>query len=252
MVELAGKSILITGAASGMGREAALLAAKAGAKVTVADMNAALAKATVDEIVAAGGTAQCFIGDITDEAQVKAMVDAVVSAYGRIDAAYNNAGVPNTGKVVHELSQAEFRRVMDINVVAVFLCMKYEIAAMLKTGGGAIVNSASAAGAITFNAAVDYVGSKHAVMGMTKSAALDYATQGIRVNAVMPGVVRTPMLAGLFASTPEAEEYLVTRTPMGRLGEPQEIAKAALWLMSEDASFITGTGLAVDGAYVAT
>ena len=250
-MSLSGKSILVTGASTGIGRDTALLAAKAGARVTVADVNSDLGRATADEIAKMGGIGQFVRCDVSNEEDVASMVEATVSAYGRIDACFNNAGVANTGKRVHELGQAEFRRVIDVNVVGVFLCMKHEIAAMLRTGGGAIVNTASAAGAIAFDAASDYVASKHAVLGLTKAAALDYAKSGIRVNAVMPGIVRTPMLAGLFAAAPEAEQYFVDRTPMGRLGEPGEIAKAVLWLMSDDASFVTGAGLSVDGAFVA-
>ena len=250
-MNLSGKSVLVTGAGSGMGRDTALLAARAGARVTAADLNSDLGQETVAEIGKTGGIGQFVRCDVSDEAQVAAMADAALSAYGRLDAAYNNAGVPNTGKLVHDLSQSEFRRVMEVNVVGVFLCMKYEIAAMLRTGGGSIVNAASAAGSIAFDASADYVASKHAVIGMTKAAAIDYAKSGIRVNAVMPGIVRTPMLAGLFSTKPEAEEYFLSRTPMGRLGEPREIANAVLWLMSEDASFVTGAGISVDGALVA-
>ena len=251
MYNLNEKSIIITGAGSGIGREAALLAAQAGARVTVVDMNEPGGRETVGMIQGNGGTAQFVRTDVADEAQVEAMVASAVSAYGRLDGAFNNAGIPPSANVLHELKLEMFRRALDINLIGVFLCMKHEIVAMLKTGGGAIVNTASTAGLAAFPAATEYIASKHGVIGLTKAGAVDYGTKGIRVNAVLPGATLTPMLVGAMASTPGLEEYMIAQQPIGRLGQPREVAKAAIWLLSDDASFVTGTSMSVDGGYTA-
>ena len=251
MYTLHEKSIIITGGGSGMGREAALLAAKAGAHLTVADINTAGGEETVRMITSEGGTAQFIRTDIVDETQVIALVAAAVSAYGRLDGAFNNAAIPQTGNTLHALTVEQFRRTLDINVTGTFLCMKHEIIQMLKNGGGAIVNTASAAGVTAFPGGSEYISSKHAVVGLTKAGALDYGTQGIRVNAVLPGATLTPMLQGAAANAPGLEQYLIDQQPIGRLAQPYEIATAAVWLLSDHASFVTGASFAVDGGYTA-
>ncbi len=251
MYDLKNKSIIVTGAGSGMGREAAILAARAGANVTVADINVKDGEHTVDLIREEQRNAQFVKTDIADEAQVEAMVAAAVSAYGRLDGAFNNAAIPQTSKSLHELTASDFKRSMDINVIGTFYCMKHEITAMLKSGGGAIVNTSSAAGVTGFPGASEYVTSKHAVLGMTKAGAIDYGTKGIRINAVLPGATLTPMLTGAMAQAPGLEQYLIDQQPIGRLAQPIEIATVAVWLLSDHASFVTGACIAADGGYTA-
>jgi 2,5-dichloro-2,5-cyclohexadiene-1,4-diol dehydrogenase 1 len=251
MYDLKRKSILITGAGSGMGKSAALLAAQAGARVTVADINAESAEETTKLILAAGGVAQFVHVDISNEDDVKRMVERAVSAFDRLDGAFNNAAIPQAGVLLHDLTLAAFNKTMGINVSGTFLCMKYEIQAMLRGGGGSIVNTASAAGAVGFPLAAEYIASKHAVVGLTKGAAIDYGKQNIRVNAILPGATLTPMLQGAMSQMPDLERYLIDQQPIGRLGQPFEIATAAIWLLSDHASFVTGAGFAVDGGYIA-
>lgn len=251
MYDLKGKSIIITGGGSGMGREAALLAARAGALITVADIGVPGGEETVGLIGQTGGTAQFVRTNIAVEAEVEALVAAAVKAYGRLDGAFNNAAIPQSAGILHELTAETFRRALEINVTGTFFCMKHEIAAMLKTGGGSIVNTASAAGVTAFPAAAEYVTSKHAVVGLTKAGAIDYGTCGIRVNAILPGATLTPMLVGAMAAAPGLEQYLIDQQPIGRLAAPPEIATAAVWLLSDHASFITGAAIPVDGGYTA-
>jgi 2,5-dichloro-2,5-cyclohexadiene-1,4-diol dehydrogenase 1 len=250
MYDLKNKSLIVTGGASGMGRETARLAAKAGARVTVADVNTAGGEETVRLITGDGGQAQFVRTDISVESQVEALVAAAVSAYGRLDAAFNNAGIPQINVPMHEIPAEVFRRSLDVNVMGTFFCMKYEIAAMLKTQGGAILNTSSGAGIVGYMLGSEYVASKHAVIGLTKTGALDYAKRGIRVNAILPGATLSPMLTNAMKTMPEVEPYLIAATPMGRLGQPSEIATAAVWLLSDHASFVTGACLPVDGGYV--
>lgn len=251
MYNLKDKSIIVTGGGSGMGREAAVLAAKAGARVTVADVNTQGGEETVELVRGQRGTAQFVRTDISQEAQCEAMVTAAVSAYGRIDGAFNNAAVPQTSAVMHEVTTANFQRCLNVNVLGTFFCMKYEIIAMLKTGGGAIVNTSSAAGVTAFPLAAEYVTSKHAVVGLTKAAAIDYGTQGIRVNALLPGATLTPMLVGAMAQAKGLEEYLIAQQPVARLAQPVEMATVAIWLLSDHASFVTGAAIPADGGYTA-
>jgi 2,5-dichloro-2,5-cyclohexadiene-1,4-diol dehydrogenase 1 len=251
MQDLTNKSIVVTGGGSGMGREASLLLARAGALITVADVGDEAGKETVQLIEAAGGTAQFVHTDIADEGQVEGMVSAAVSSYGRLDGAFNNAAIPQLGKPLHELSYSKVKRTFDVNALGPFLCLKYEITAMLETGGGAIVNTASTAGVVAFPSAAEYISSKHAVVGLTKAAAIDYATKGIRVNTILPGATLTPMLRGAMAAQPGLEEYLMAQQPIGRLAQPHEMATAVLWLLSEDASFVTGASIPVDGGFTA-
>ncbi len=249
---LALKSILITGAGSGLGAAAAECAAARGALVTVADIADEAGRAVVSRIVDRGGQAQFVHVDIADEESVATMVDAARSTYGRLDGAFNNAAIPPYSSADHgmfaaaDLPVEAFCRSLATNVVGTFLCMKYEIPVLLSNGGGSIVNTSSANGLVAIPNAIDYVTTKHAILGLTRAAATDYAQAGIRVNAVLPGVIDTPMLHGS-AGSREASQGYAQANPMGRLAQPSEIAEAALWLLSDAASFATGTCLSVDG-----
>jgi len=250
---LAGKSALVTGGASGIGRATALAMAREGARVAVADMTETSAAATVELIIAAGGQAIALAGDVAKEADVAAMVARSVAAFGRLDCAFNNAGISPrdvgpAGQRTHEMSRASFDDMLAVNLTGVFLCMKYEIAQMLAQGGGSIVNTASIAGLVGLPSASNYVASKHGVVGITKTAAMEYASDKIRVNCVNPGYVKTPMTDPTMA---ERYDALMTKVPMGRLGLPEEIAEAVVWMLSDKASFMTGASQIIDGGYYA-
>jgi len=253
--EPSGKSIIVTGGASGIGAETARRAGGRGARVTIADLDAALGAERVAEIIGQGGQAQFVQVDIDDETQVRAMVSAAVSAYGRLDGACNSAARPPYSSARHgmfpfaDLPTEHFVDTIRTNVIGTFHCIKHEISAMLQTGGGAVVNISSGAGVFAIPNAPDYVSSKHAIIGLTKSAALDYATRGVRVNAVLPGTIETPMMLN---SGPEGdpEQYRAlweATMPVGRLGQPGEVADAILWLLSDEASLMTGASVPVDG-----
>jgi NAD(P)-dependent dehydrogenase (short-subunit alcohol dehydrogenase family) len=248
---LEGKVALITGAGSGIGRASALAFAREGAKVMVADIIVAGGEETVQLIKNAGGEAAFIKVDVSQAAEVAAMVNKVVETYGRLDCAFNNAGVEGEFTSTAEYSEAGFDKVLAVNLKGVWLCMKYEVPQLLKQGGGAIVNTASGAGLIGVAGLSAYVASKHGVVGLTKTAALEYAKSGIRVNAVCPGVIQTPMVARLTAHQPQMAEAMVAAEPMGRAGKPEEIAEAVVWLCSDAASFVTGHAMSVDGGYVA-
>ncbi len=252
MKTFAHKVALVTGATSGIGRAAALAFAREGARVVVSGRREKEGHETAALIRKAGGEATLVQTDVTREADVAALVGTTLSTYGRLDVAFNNAGVEDTPASIHEQTVENYHHIMNANVLGVFLSLKHEIAAMLKNGGGAIVNNASVAGLIGFPGAAIYVASKHAVLGLTKSAALEYATQGIRVNAVSPGGIETPMFdrfTGRLGT--DAHRQIAAMHPMGRTGRPGEIAEAVLWLCSDEASFITGQSLAVDGGWTA-
>lgn len=251
MAKVNGKAIIVTGGGSGVGRAAALLLTADGARVMVADTNEAGGRETVTLCEQAGGVAHFIRTDIASEAEVQKMVEATVAAFGRLDGAFNNAAIPQISKLIHEMPLGDWQRALDVNLTGTFLCIKHEVKAMLATGGGSIVNTASAAGATAFPMAAEYVSSKHAVVGLTKAAAVDYGKLGIRVNAILPGAIRTPMLTGKFAEDPNLESYLNSVHPIGRFSEPEEIAAAAVWLLSDDASFVHGSSLSVDGGYIA-
>ncbi len=246
-----GKVALITGAGSGIGRATALAFAREGAKVVVADIVVAGGEETVRMIKATGGEAIFVKTDVTKTAEVEALVKKTVETYGRVDCAFNNAGIEGEMALTADCTEENWDRVVNIDLKGVWLCMKYEIPQMLKQGGGAIVNTASVAGLVGFQGIPAYVASKHGVNGLTKTAALEYAKSGIRVNAVCPGVIHTPMVERFFSANPQASEGMTALEPVGRLGKPEEIAEAVLWLCSDAASFVTGLPMAVDGALTA-
>jgi len=245
------KVVLITGATSGIGKVSALAFGKAGAKVVVSGRREAEGQAVVAEIKAAGGEATFVRADVAVEADVAALVAKTVATYGRLDIAFNNAGVELTGPIV-DATEADYRRVFDINVWGVLTSMKHEIPVMLKQGGGVIINTSSVAGHIGMAGASVYVASKHAVEGLTKAAAIEYAKQGIRVNAVAPAAIETDMVTRFTGGgSEEALNYMHSLHPVGRMGRAEEIANPVLFLASDAASFITGISLNVDGGFLA-
>ena len=251
MGQLDGKVALITGAGSGIGRASALAFAREGARVAVADIVVEGGEETVRMVKEAGGEAFFIKVDVANAADVEAMVNTVVDTYGRIDCAYNNAGIEGRLASTDAYPEDVFDKVIAINLTGVWLCMKYELPHMLKQGSGAIVNTASGAGLIGVAGMSAYVASKHGVVGLTKTAALEYAKSGIRVNAVCPGLIQTPMVERITAEQPQLGEALVAAEPIGRTGKPEEIAESAVWLCSDAASFVTGHAMSVDGGFVA-
>lgn len=243
-----GKVALVTGASGGIGRASALMFAHSGASVVVSDVQDDKGQETVDLITEAGGTAIFKHCDVSKEDEVKALIGEAVSAYGGLDFAHNNAGVNRPGS--NEWETDDWSLSMNVNLSAVMFCMREEIAAMQDRGGGAIVNTASVNGLVGNPSQPGYVASKHGVVGLTRSAALRYAKEGIRVNAVCPGVVDTPMVEQI-AKVPQYREAIEKMTPMGRMAQPEEIAGAVLWLCSEQSSFVTGHPLVIDGGATA-
>jgi NAD(P)-dependent dehydrogenase (short-subunit alcohol dehydrogenase family) len=241
-----GKVVLVTGAAGGIGRAAALAFAKEGAKVVVADVQVAGGEQTVADIQAAGGEAIFVKTDVRIAAEVEALVNTAVATYGRLDCAYNNAATEGMAGPIADCTEDNWNKVMDTNLKGLWLCMKYELAVMLKQGSGAIVNCSSLTGVIGFPGVAAYTASKHGVLGLTKAASLDYAKSGVRINAVCPGVIDTDMANRFAGGNPDVLAYLATLEPYGRLGKPEEVAAAVLWLASDEASFVNGTGLMVD------
>ncbi len=246
-----GKIALVTGAGSGIGRATALVFAREGAKVVVADVVVDGGEETVRLIKAAGGEAIFVKADMAKAAEVEAMVQKAVATYGRLDCAHNNAGIEGATGRTADYREEDWNRVISINLTGVWLCMKYEISQMLKQGGGAIVNTASDAGLLGVPQMPAYVASKHGVVGLTKTAALEYAKSGIRVNAVCPGVIKTPMVERITAQRAGRAERMAAVEPVGRMGKPEEIAEAVVWLCSEAASFVTGLPMPVDGGIAA-
>jgi NAD(P)-dependent dehydrogenase (short-subunit alcohol dehydrogenase family) len=246
----AGRGILVTGAGSGIGRAAAQLFADEGGRVVVVDQDENEAQATVTSIREAGGEALAIGADVSREADCRGMVERALAAYGRLHVAFNNAGIGASGFAVADEEEVTWSRLIDVNLKGIFLGMKYEIPAMVSAGGGAIVNTASVAGLVGERGIGAYSASKHGVVGLTRTAALDYIGQGVRINAVCPGATRTRILANWFQD-PKVESFILSRHPIGRIAEPEEIARAVLFLASDDASFVVGQALAVDGGLTA-
>jgi len=249
MRRMEGKVALATGSASGIGRATALAFAEQGAKVGVADLDVEGGLETVRLIQHRGGEAVFVPADVARAVEVEAMANEVVKTFGRLDYAFNNAGIVGTPSSTVECVEENWDRVIGVDLKGIFLCMKYEIPFMLKQGYGSIVNSASVVGLIGIRRNISYVAAKHGVVGLTRAAALEYAGTGIRINAVCPGYVRTPIL--LLDAMPEMERHYLSAEPMGRLGRPEEIAEAVVWLCSDAASFVTGHMMSVDGGLVA-
>lgn len=252
MTRLDGKVAVITGAGSGIGREAASLFAAVGARVVVADVIEELAEDAAAEIEAAGGSARAVVVDVSDEHQVGAMVRTAVDTYGQLDILFNNAGIfPDDDGGLLVTSPETWQRVMEVNLKGVWLGCRSAVPAMLESGGGSIVNVASFVALIgAATAQMAYTASKGAVLSMTRELAVEYPRQGIRANSICPGPIETPLLAELLAD-PERRQRRLVHIPMGRFGRPEEIAKAALFLASDDASFVTGSALVVDGGITA-
>jgi NAD(P)-dependent dehydrogenase (short-subunit alcohol dehydrogenase family) len=248
---LQGKVALVTGGGSGIGRATALRLAQEGAKVMIADYVPEGAEGTVKLIKNAGGDASCLAADVSVTKQVEMMVNKTVETYGRIDCAFNNAGIEGSVGDTISCTEENFDRVVAIDLKAVWLCMKYEIPQMLKQGGGTIVNTASIAGLLGFNNMPAYVAAKHGVVGLTKTAALELAQKNIRVNCVCPGVIRTPMVERALDKGALSEIEAIAAEPIGRLGQPVEIAEGVLWLLSDASSFVTGHSLTIDGGWTA-
>jgi NAD(P)-dependent dehydrogenase (short-subunit alcohol dehydrogenase family) len=251
MKEFEGKVALVTGGGSGIGRATALAFARDGARVVIGNRNVQRGEETVAMIRAAGGTASFRRTDVLVAADIEALVKHAVSEYGGLDLAFNNAGIEGEPRPLAEQTEANYDAVMDINVKGVWLSMKYEIPRMLDQGGGAIVNCSSVAGVIAFPGIGIYSASKHAVIGLTKTAALEYSAQGIRINAVNPAVIETEMVDRLADGMKMKKDDLTTFHPIGRLGRVDEVAEAVLWLCSCRASFVTGHSLIVDGGFTA-
>ena len=250
---LDGKTALVTGGGSGIGRAASLAYANDGARVVVVDVNVEGGEETIQQIKESGGEAILVHADVSNPKDTQAMVDQAVEAFGSLDCAFNNAGISGGRDrlLTADYREDDWDRVLSINLKGVWLCMKSEIPQMLKQGGGAIVNTASIAGLAGLSGTVAYVAAKHGATGLTKAAAVEYATSGIRVNAVCPGYIQTPLVQPIFQENDGMEERVASRHPMGRLGEPEEIAQAVLWLSSDKAAFVTGHNMPVDGGYMA-
>jgi NAD(P)-dependent dehydrogenase (short-subunit alcohol dehydrogenase family) len=249
--QFAGKVALVTGASGGIGRAAALRFARGGATIVCADVDEDGGHETVSLVAAGGGTASLVLADVSSESDVESLVDITMHEYGRLDIAFNNAGIGLFGKPLVEITEDEYDRVMGVNSTGVFLCLKYEIPAMLQSGGGCIVNTASKAGLVGDAGLSVYSASKHAVVGMTKTAALEYARKGIRVNCVAPGVIDTDINTPFWQANPGAYEEFSKKPPMGRMGTAEEVAEAVAWLCTDDAAFVHGHAMSVDAGLLA-
>ena len=250
MSEMNGKVALVTGAGSGIGRSSARAFAARGASVLVCDVTDGRAE-TVELITAAGGTAVAVRMDVADDESVAAGVQFAVERFGRLDYAHNNAGIAGTAALLHDWSVDTFRQVLSVNLIGTFTCMKYELAQMVAQGGGVIVNTASTSGLGGTPLMPGYVASKHGVVGLTKGAAVDYAKQNIRINCVCPGSVKTPMIMDWIGGDADILAMHNAAQPIGRMALPEEVAEAVVWLASDQASFVTGVALPIDGAMMA-
>jgi len=248
--EFRGKVALVTGSASGIGRATAMKFAERGARVVVADVDKAGGEQTVRMIKDCNGEAIFVTTDVSKEVEVAALIDKTIETYGRLDFAANNAGIEGKPASTVDLASGDFDHVISVNLRGVWLCMKYELPHLLEHGG-AIVNTSSVAGLVGFTGSPAYVASKHGVIGLTKTAALEYSKQGVRVNAISPGVIMTPMIERVAAENKDVLGALEAMHPIGRIGSPEEVANAVVYLCSNEASFITGVILPVDGGYVA-
>src|SRR5438270_587864 len=245
------KVALVTGAGSGMGLVTARAFAAAGAAVTLVDAKEDAVRSAARELVAAGHKALAVRCDVTDDSQVAAMIDRTVAEFGRLDAAFNNAGIMTPAVELADVTREVYDRVTAINLRGVWSCMKYELLQMRQQGSGVIVNNSSIGGLIGIPGRATYHATKHGVIGLTRSAALEYAARGIRINAVCPGTIDTPMVSEMLAKEPDAMKEILRNQPIGRLGRAEEIASAVLWLCSPGASFVIGHALAVDGGFTA-
>jgi len=245
------KVAVITGGATGIGKSTAVFLARKGIKVVISGRREAVGQKAIEEIRAQGGDAAFIAADVDNETQVSQIIGFAVKKYGRLDLAVNNAGISNETKTIGDSDPAKFQAMLQTNVMGVYLCMKYEIQQMLKNGGGSIVNLASIAGLNGIPYAGPYAATKHAVVGLTKSGALDYATQNIRINAVAPGAIKTDIIAGSIAQGQYDDATISAMHPMARMGNPEEIAHGIAWLLSDEASFVTGHILNIDGGFQA-
>jgi NAD(P)-dependent dehydrogenase (short-subunit alcohol dehydrogenase family) len=249
--EMSGKVAIVTGGSTGIGRASALAFARRGANVVIADVNDDAGEEAVELVKAEGADARYVRTDVTDSAQVASMVEQTVEAFGRLDYAHNNAGMSGISAGVVDCTEEQWNHTIALNLTGVFLSMKHEIPKMLVAGGGAIVNTSSGAGLVGFAALPAYVASKHGVIGLTKSAALELVRAGIRVNAICPGTTRTPMIENYIGGDPQMEKLMTMASPLGRMAQPEEMAEAAVWLCSDAASFVNGVALPVDAGAVA-
>lgn len=251
MAKFSDRVALITGAASGIGRATAMAVAAEGAKVVISDVKDEMGKEVAGEIRKKGGEALFVGADISNTHDVEHLVRKTIEQYGKLDFACNNAGIEGKSAVTGDINEHDWDRTIATNLKGTFLCMKNELMYMLKAGRGSIVNIASVAGLVGFQGGGAYTASKHGVVGLTKSAALDYAGSGIRVNAICPGVIRTDMISRYTKGNPEAEAALVAMEPVNRMGTPEEIAQSVVWLFSDESSFTTGQAIAIDGGLTA-
>ena len=251
MARFEGKVVLVTGGGSGIGRAIALAFAQERARVMVADVDITSGEESVQAVTEDGGEAIFLQADVANREQVKGMIHKAVTRYGRLDCACNNAGIAGVQARTAECTEDNWDRTLSINLKSVWLCMKYEIPQMLKQGSGAIVNTASAAGLIGLPGWPAYVASKHGVIGLTKSAALEYAKANIRINAVCPSIIKTEMAECFTGGDRRVEDYILAQQPLSRMGTPEEVAAVVLWLCSDAASFVTGHALPVDGGLLA-
>lgn len=245
------KTALVTGAGSGIGRATAVAFARAGANVVLADVNVAGGQATLALIESLAGHGHFVAADVSKSSEVERLIKTTVDTFGRLDCAFNNAGIQGELSQTAECTEENWDRITGINLKGVWLCMKFEIEQMLQQGSGAIVNNSSNFGLVGSNGMPAYSAAKHGVVGLTKTAAIEYADRGIRVNAVCPGPVQTPLVDKIVARQPEIVDAIIEREPIGRMGQPEEVAAAVVWLCSDEATFVVGSVLPVDGGFVA-